>query len=618
MSGNDGNGSSGGDPLKTATAIVGLLAGVVAVVYVLGGLVIALRLFFDAFAIGTVVAAIGQLPRELVIGTAMLDVLAPAAVVGIVFGLLCAAVAARRRDPLSRPRTGKVGFWPVLAMIALTALLVGYPVARTLIDHPLSFTRLAPALLWPLITFAAVYAGWYALRLLASGPAVTTVKLAGAAGIAAAVSLAPALLLSASLSFAPAQVCVSGSQVPVKGELVGEGGGQVLLAQSLGREAGIVSLPSSQVMKIEYGDILSSFTCPVPAGVAGAAKVAEAKLDGHGGEVEDRLASELRPRLRFDSHERWRPVSVESFVGERFPGRASHQACWRQPDPRCEPLPSLEPVPGLEALRRGEGAPEYIEIAGSADNGSDYRAPRRRCREGGRRDCNDGRTAVIYYRRTSHEGRWYWDYWWFFRYNDYSGKANDCTVYCADHEGDWEGITVITTPSLKPEILGAIYAAHNDRILVDPEVLPRSGTHTLAFVAEGTHATYPFRCSRGSCRQFGQLLGFRLPEEGHDGEISWGGNDDAHCKIHDCVRPLPEIGRPGDTALPLAAEWAGWPGKWGSDSSPRSPGLQTRFKCPWAPTRWARLGTDGTVSESVAAGDAERVRLLCEAQRGGL
>jgi len=129
------------------------------------------------------------------------------------------------------------------------------------------------------------------------------------------------------------------------------------------------------------------------------------------------------------------------------------------------------------------------------------------------------------------------------------------------------------------------------------------------------------------CNQFSAILGFRLPEEGHDGEAPWGNNVDSECEQHGCVEPLPELAVADDPALPQAGEWAGWPGRWGAtcgyrpcdleESSPSSPGLQTRFKCPWVPTRWARLAPDGTVSRSDPAGDAERVHALCEAQRAG-
>ena len=104
MSGGDGNGSGGGDPLKTATAIVGLLTGVVAVVYILGGTVIALRLLFDHYSLDSVRLALGQLPRELVITTAMLTVVGPAVLIGL-FSALVHGARADRPGPGARRAT---------------------------------------------------------------------------------------------------------------------------------------------------------------------------------------------------------------------------------------------------------------------------------------------------------------------------------------------------------------------------------------------------------------------------------------------------------------------------------------------------------------------------------
>ncbi|HEU4599073.1 MAG TPA: hypothetical protein VFS26_04955, partial [Solirubrobacterales bacterium] len=222
------------------------------------------------------------------------------------------------------------------------------------------------------------------------------------------------------------------------------------------------------------------------------------------------------------------------------------------------------------------------------------------------------------------------DYWWLLRYNNYRGRANHCILVCADHEGDWEGVTVITTPSLEPEILGTIYASHKDRVLVEGTMLPTANGHPLVWVADGTHASYPFSCDH-DCHQYGPL-----PEETHDGAVPWGGNRDKECDTTECVRPLPEIGEPSDEALPLAGAWAGWPGLWGetchggcrrfrfrggflhNEASPASPGSQDRFECPWVPTRRAKLAKNGIPSGSDRVGDKERLFARCQAQRGGL
>jgi hypothetical protein len=606
--------------LKTATTAVGLLAGVVAVVYLLGGVVISLRMLFDHFTVRTIATTVGQLPRELVVTTALLNVLAPAALIGLIAALIYGAIGRPRERNWENDNLNEGPRWP-LAFVTFTVLALIVPVwvlVFKLDERP--FSVVAACILGALLTFGLVATGWFLLRQIGRRDWSRFVRAACGGFVWAGFALVPMVLLTSSLPLEPAQVCIEGEPAPVKGSLIGEGGGHVLLGETFGEEAGVVSLPGDKVTRSEYGDIVTNLVCP---GAPGAGSEIEApKLGGHGSALEVGLAARLRPRLRFDSRERWRPLAVESLLGEDFDRLGRHRLCYGIVNPSCRYEGDLT------VLKRGEGSPDFVDIAGSEDDGADVRSPNGECLvDYPAVDCNRGENAVIYYRRTTHEGRWYWDYWWFFRYSDYNGRFNDCKYYCGDHEGDWEGATVITTPSLQPEILGVVYAAHKERILVDAATVPRSGNHPLVFVASGTHASYPFRCAGTACRQYGSLVGFRLPEESHDGEIAWGGNVDASCREFGCVRPLPEVGSPGDLALPLAGGWAGWTGKWGrtcvqkcsrAESSPNSPGLQTRFKCPWAPTHWAVLSTDGTVSRAERAGDAERLRAGCEAQRAGL
>lgn len=658
----DGGERQASGALKTATAAVGLLAGVVAAVYMLGGLVIALRLHLDFVSLQGAVSAVGQIPRETVITAALLNVIALAGGVGLVaamvYGLAdrprprgvhepltkkewlkrskksnCAARAVRwltwwpmKLIPVLRPRGPRVesppgrdesfardrltegGSWYVtklfvgLVFVAASGPLLALFVTGEADDH----SRLLWASLFAFpLTYAIAAIAVYAIRRAARRSSWGRDGRALAAGVAwFAIALVPVTLAASAKPFENARLCTTAQPDPVSGRLISESGDRVLLEYPFGHEASILAFPADQVTKVEYGDVLSSFACPLPADAEAAAKAAEATLDGHGSDLERGLARELRPRLRFDTEEPWRPLEIGAFAGEQgF---------------------------DLDELRRGPEAPDFIAIAGRRDEPRSYRSPRLRCRRAAppALDCNDGKATAIYYRRTSHEGRWYWDYWWFFRFNDYGGPLSDCDYYCSDHEGDWEGVTVITTASLQPEIVGVVYAAHKERILVDGSLAPRSGSHPVVFVANGTHASYPFSCGgEKSCQQFGRLVHVRLPEESHDGDVAWGGNVDSECAMNDCVRPLPEVGDPPDDALPLAGDWAGWAGKWGDtcidgcgrgESSPNSPGVQTRFRCPWAPTHWAVLAPDGTVSRAERAGDAERLRALCEAQRAGL
>lgn len=627
------------EPLKTATAVVGLLAGVVAGLYVLGGLVIALRLLFDHYTLTAVVSIVGQLPREPVVATALIDVLGPAAIVGLVFALFYSALGRpRARDEAQeedergwRARLRKVGRKPWVRGVGrvLLAALLAFPGAYAAYEHE----GPAPGLRWivggVLVLLVLLLCVDLRQRIVATRWSPMLRGFA-AGGLWALIVIVPMLSLTSALPFERAQACLGEDQEPIEGRLIGEGGNRILIEEQFGKEAGVIVLHSDQVSISEYGDLSSRFACPPPPGEKAAAEIAEAELGGHGGELERRLATRLRPRLRFDGEEPWRPISVPAFLAEEFADGRRHELCEKGSSGTCEPLRSAD------QLLRGPGEAGYIDVHGDGKNGSGYEAADAGCVVDGPEDddvldCNAGPGAVMYYRRTSHEGRWYWDYWWFYRYNDYKGVGDTCeSIFCGDHEGDWEGITVVTTPTDPPEIVGAIYAAHAQRVLIRGSELPRAGNHPLVFVAKGTHASYPYWCA-GDCRQYRKVAGERLPETHHDGAVSWGANSDAECAEHACVRPLPEVGRPGQKALPLAAAWAGWPGMWGGtcfrrcehvahgESSPRSLGLQARFRCPWAVTHRALPGADNSgLSRSEKVGDANRLISFCAAQHGGL
>ncbi|MFL5897670.1 MAG: hypothetical protein ACJ76D_04300 [Solirubrobacterales bacterium] len=617
---NGEGGSAGNGPLKTAGALIGLLAGVVAAIYVAGGLVLALRLFFDHFQQDEVVSAVAQLPRETVVTAALLSVFGLAAVVWLIATL----VSGLLRRPRRRSRAGRsagrvVGF---LLLFLVLPLLVSLPALAHAIGQEETSRGLWVYFIGAAVTAGALIGGWYLLGGIGARGWSRGEKALAAGAVWAAVAVIPLAMFASTRSFVTAQVCTAGANLPVKAKLIGESSDRIFLEEEFGNEAAILELPSAQVTRSEYGDLSSTFACPLSPGQKAKATIAEARLGGHSSDRELALAMRLRPRLLFDSGERWRPVAVDALLSERFEV-GGHRL--------CVPSRGCRLTTGTAELSPRASTTAYLDIDGDRENGVDFQAADPACRaRPPALDCNAGPQAAIYYRRTTHEGRWYWDYWWFLRYNDYVGPLDECNkINCSDHEGDWEGITVITTPSGKPTILGAIYAAHRNRVLVDGALLPLAGGRPLVFVAAGTHASYPYRC-RSACRQYERLADTaRLPEDPHDGAAAWGENDDTRCALDTCVRPMPEVEPAEDLALPLAGSWAGWPGQWGGtchegcsfpllQGSPRSPGLQVRFECPWAVTDRALPDADGSgLSRSERVGDAERLFAGCRAQRGG-
>jgi hypothetical protein len=624
--------TGGGDGwLGTATKVAGLLAGAVALVYLLGGVVIALRLLFDGFSAPGVVSLLAEVSRELVISTAMIEVIGPAGTVGLIaalaYGILGPSTPSSRAS--RRAREGGLR-WPFLLAFALLALLLTLPALLAALRTEVISLLVAAILLSAFIVFGLLVIGWRHIRGTTGGLRSLPAR-ALTVGVAfAAMAVVPAVLISAAwLEFEEVQVCTTDSADRGEGILLGSASDRVLVAIDVRGEESILSYPTERVTKTEYGDLSSEFACrPESAEAVWEAAAATAALGGHGSEVEERLAGELRPWLQFDSTERWRPLSVEAFVAEEFDdGR--HGICRRDERPPCE-----RDLADSKRLRRGVA---YVDVHGDGRNGKGIEAPEADCAmPHAAVDCDDGAGSAIYYRRTSNGNRWYWDYWWFYRYSDYTGKVNNCEFICGDHEGDWEGMTVITTASTEPKVLGAIYASHSARIKVDAAILPLVGKRPRAFVAEGTHATYPFACTE-TCGQYSTLglltLEVGLYEESHDGVAGWSHNSDESCEEADCVRPLPEGGggEEGDS-LPIAGEWAAWRGKWGAtcpdgcpggldhrESSPQSPGNQSRYRCPWIPTVRAapQIGGRGRLTTR-PVGDKERLLAACEARRGGL
>lgn len=622
----------GGGLLGTATKIAGLLAGAVALVYMLGGVVIALRLLMDGFAASSVVTLFAEISRELVISTAMIEVIGPAVTVGLIVALTYGIFAPRRsanRKPQGDPPEGRLRWWQ-LGLAAAGSFFFPLLGLLALLDTEVVELLYVAIAVSSFITFGLTVAGWRYIRATAGERGSLTHRAMVIGGTFAGMALMPALLLSATLlDFEEVQVCTTDTPVRGQGTLIGSVSDEVLVAQDVRGEESIVNYPAGQVTKTEYGDLSTEFPCaPESAESVAEATAATAALGGHGSEVEQAVAMELRPWLQFDRAERWRPLAVEAFVAEQFDD-GGHRVCRRGESPPCEH--ELEEPEGLD------GGAAFIDVHGEGRDGRGFRAPDAECEMPFRAvDCDDGYGSAIYYRRSSHGNRWYWDYWWFYRFSDYTGKVNNCRFICGDHEGDWEGMTVITTASDEPRLLGAIYASHSARVMVSADTLPTIGKRPRAFVAEGTHATYPFACSE-KCGQYSTLgllkLKVGIYEESHDGAAGWSHNSDESCNETKCVRPLPEGGGGEEGAsLPIAGSWAAWEGRWGQtchdrcparfrhyESSPRSPGEQGRYRCPWVPTVRAAPQIGGRAQLTTRpVGDRRRLLAACKAQRGGL
>lgn len=316
------------------------------------------------------------------------------------------------------------------------------------------------------------------------------------------------------------------------------------------------------------------------------------------------LAERFRPQLMFDSGERWRPISIESLLAERGEdGRPLHLFCKRsQQAPTCERVDDLAEFEELVSVNSAQGDSTYLDIAGR--DLADYRAPRRSktCRKAGLWDCDDDPGSAIYYNVLASNERFYIDYWWFMRFNHFALTSFSCaveTIVCGEHEGDWEGVTLVTAPNNESELDYVVYAAHNGTFRYPAQpLIPQGQSGPVVYVANGSHASYPKPCS--GCRQPIAIAGpVKLPETSTDGARPWARNDDdcPAATAGSCLLPLPGV-EPG--RLP----WTAWSGLWGSScgsrcgahrpQAPASPGRQGRFQNPWCSLQTGALSCDTT------------------------
>jgi Right handed beta helix region len=305
--------------------------------------------------------------------------------------------------------------------------------------------------------------------------------------------------------------------------------------------------------------------------------------------VEASIARGIRPYLKFDADERWTPLLLEPFFAERDGDEGAHKFC---PDPgstdNCTPLTSLAQFTSL-AQADSDG---FLNINDTEWGDAQYESlyvENGSCTPawGTLRECGDTAHSAMYYNLTTVDGadgyqtaRSYWDYWVFYRFND-----ADSTPW--DHEGDWEGMTVVTPAALDPDVgptdqvLYVVYAQHRGTYRNLPGSFPvDGGTHPVGYPANGTHATYPETCDSSCDNDDGK------PEGDHDGAHFWSGNT-----CDSCLLGLPEVDF-NPLASPQPAGWNALPNQWGSTfngtlndaTSPDAPGNHDRYLTPWNAT----------------------------------
>jgi hypothetical protein len=321
------------------------------------------------------------------------------------------------------------------------------------------------------------------------------------------------------------------------------------------------------------------------------------------------LAMEHRPILLFDHAEPvpW-PVSVDALFR-----KGALTLCRNEGVAKTDC--SDEPLGHPTELKNG-GTHLQLDLEEFGDLDKRARAALKAQREeaaslvAGETAPGAGSAIYVHPHSTVRDGRklLYLDYWWYLPENPVGvGGGALCGagfvipgVTCLGHQSDWEGMTVVidrTDP--KPKVEAVQYAQHDHVVRYDwdklraywdnlrnPEVkklldeIPDASRRPVAFIARGTHATYPTPC--GACGQESKLLG----EDPHRGDLGWVGNNTDACGRSSCLQMLPTTEEGEEPAL-----WNAYDGPWGernclltyycnSASPPTAPGGQGRYEDP--------------------------------------
>jgi hypothetical protein len=292
-----------------------------------------------------------------------------------------------------------------------------------------------------------------------------------------------------------------------------------------------------------------------------------------------RLARDFRPYWLFDTSESFKPLNIESFFADstvRWCRFAGSDSCHRVTSVHDAMKASLD----VAASQRDKN---HFDIPGEQGSEDNYTGD------------DSGVKRAVYVNVSVKGGYRLLDYWAFYRYN----HAPYHDFFYDEHEGDWEGLTVaLPQGATHPSTFSFVsFAEHANRFRYLPDVLRCDGgngcdghsSHINAYVADGTHATYPSPCRAVATGNSNALYQFHLcaqsaahdipafgyqnlPEGGFDGRQPWRNNG-----RRDVVLPVPD-------ALPdrFTGAFTNWPGNWNSETRIQvdSPGNQERYQQP--------------------------------------
>lgn len=300
----------------------------------------------------------------------------------------------------------------------------------------------------------------------------------------------------------------------------------------------------------------------------------------------DQIAGEMRPILRFDSSEHWRPVDIDALFAERnADGSARHRACDGS-------LSACSDVTAASDLRLHPADDAFLDFSGEGQE-QHYKSSQPECAEGDVWECEEPPHARVYFHvlPSTVNGYRFINYWWFYRYND--DPSNPITGGCCTHEGDWEGVALAVHPERTRTFDYAVFTQHGhlyrylrSTLTCDDGDIGSCGSdiddfgrRVHVFPANRSHANYPDACSQNIPTDCARPE-YPWYEGGHDGERGWAANDNPESLT---AFPWPE-----PWTSPTPRNWTNWPGTWGvpagtqslGANGPESPANQEAFNNP--------------------------------------
>lgn len=266
--------------LQVATEIAGLFAGLAAVIYATGAVVMTLRLAFKGLPWNNVVS---QLPREFMLAIGAGQVLLPALLVGVVYGLWRLVRSHHPKPPRTASLRGDG--WKarriVLRRYAIAAALIMAPMVLIItFRDDISFGDLS---VWLVLAFVVVV-GIAAVVVQEARAMVVkrfndpdqwnaVLPVAAMAGVYVAAALPAALLGAAAIPLTEAKLCAT-DKYRETGYLVGESSDRVYFGEKPkgkhdGGQRRILVVPMAKVEELFFGDEVEKALCEFPPDAPG-------------------------------------------------------------------------------------------------------------------------------------------------------------------------------------------------------------------------------------------------------------------------------------------------------------------------------------------------------------